>query len=466
MRWCRIQLLGKIDRAGTRIERGQGQTKDRYIDHRHRFTQMTTTMMAMAESTVPPTDSSGMSHCRSNSLDFFDAMEVIYYDDILHQAAVEDSSATVAAAESSSAAAAASSSEEHEFSRDGLLEEEGNTRTNNFNERARNHRIQLHEMAQAQRRILEHNIRSRRAKLKQIMREPGIVMTMDKISFVCGVLTIMIIEAVLLLVPGKMATLYTALLIPLLLLRYIIYRADLQHYFMYDFCYYAQLMMMMHIYKYPNNIPLGKAMFSISNGPLLLAIVMWRNSLVFHSMDKMTSMFIHILPSLVTFCHRWEIHLVERNFPFYEGIDGTIITICNDFLWTPFCYYILWQTFYLIKTEVVSKEKLEYNTEIMTSLRWLTRKKDSASYKLLSVFGEHNQLPTFVLIQAVYTVATFLVVPLLWHSIWLHALYLVVIFVIALANGATYYFHVFAKRYIEEIGRRVSENTVENKAKS
>ena len=49
------------------------------------------------------------------------------------------------------------------------------------------------------------------------------------------------------------------------------------------------------------------------------------------------------------------------------------------------------------------------------------------------------------------------VIPLLWHSIWLHAFYVASIFVVALANGATYYFHVFAKRYIEEIGKRVSE---------
>jgi len=30
-----------------------------------------------------------------------------------------------------------------------------------------------------------------------------------------------------------------------------------------------------------------------------------------------------------------------------------------------------------------------------------------------------------------------------------------VIFIIALANGASYYFHVFAKQYINEIGKLV-----------
>ena len=349
--------------------------------------------------TEHPTVPSGINHRRNKSLDFFDAMEVIYYDDMLQQA--QESTTTTTDSSSTSS-----------LEEEGLLdidEIEGANKVPTVHGRAYRKRTKLHEMAQEQRRILERKIHSRRAKLKQIMSEPGIVITIDKISFVLGVLTIMVIEAVLLLAPDQMSKLYTALLIPLLILRYIIYRSDLQHYFMYDFCYYAQILMIVHMYKYPNNIPLGKAMFSISNGPLLLAIVMWRNSLVFHSTDKMTSIFIHILPSLVTFCHRWESHLVNRDFPFYEEIDGTLLDISKDFVIVPFCYYVVWQIIYLIKTEVVSKGKLEYNTEIMTSLRWLTRKKDSASYKLLSVFGEHNQLPTFVSIQAVYTVATFLV---------------------------------------------------------
>ena len=223
-----------------------------------------------------------------------------------------------------------------------------------------------------------------------------------------------------------------------------------------------KVLMLVQMYKYPSNGQLGRALFSISSGPLAGAIVMWRNSLVFHSMDKMTSMFIHILPSLVTFSKRWGDHLAAKEFPLYEDMDGTISSNMKDFWWIPFCYYALWQTLYLIKTEVISKKKLEYNSEIMTSLRWMTRKKNSTSYKLLSIFGEHYQLPTFVLIQAAYTLATFLAIPLLWHSIWLHAIYLGVIFIIALANGATYYFHVFAKRYIEEIGHRVSKESSES----
>ena len=33
-------------------------------------------------------------------------------------------------------------------------------------------------------------------------------------------------------------------------------------------------------------------------GPLCCAIIVWRNSLVFHSLDKVTSFFLHALPPM------------------------------------------------------------------------------------------------------------------------------------------------------------------------
>lgn len=41
--------------------------------------------------------------------------------------------------------------------------------------------------------------------------------------------------------------------------------------------------------------------------------VTWRNSFVFHSLDKVTSVFIHSFPALLTYVHRWD--LVRRPPP-------------------------------------------------------------------------------------------------------------------------------------------------------
>ena len=39
-----------------------------------------------------------------------------------------------------------------------------------------------------------------------------------------------------------------------------------------------------------------KSNFVMSHGPIAIAILAWQNSIVFHSLDKMTSYFIHIMP--------------------------------------------------------------------------------------------------------------------------------------------------------------------------
>jgi hypothetical protein len=41
------------------------------------------------------------------------------------------------------------------------------------------------------------------------------------------------------------------------------------------------------------------------SGPLASAIITWRNSLVFHSLDKVTSLFIHVYPPVVLTVIRW-----------------------------------------------------------------------------------------------------------------------------------------------------------------
>ena len=45
--------------------------------------------------------------------------------------------------------------------------------------------------------------------------------------------------------------------------------------------------------------------FSFAMGPLLFGIPCYRNSLVFHSLDRLTSLKIHLGPALAMFMARW-----------------------------------------------------------------------------------------------------------------------------------------------------------------
>ena len=64
--------------------------------------------------------------------------------------------------------------------------------------------------------------------------------------------------------------------------------------------------MLLNIFVFPSSRTLWRLHFVVTQGPLLWAIPTWRNSFVFHSLDKVTSVFLHSLGALLTYVKRWE----------------------------------------------------------------------------------------------------------------------------------------------------------------
>ncbi len=79
------------------------------------------------------------------------------------------------------------------------------------------------------------------------------------------------------------------------------YKQSNQHFFMLDFCYIVNLSCMVQTNFWPNHLAWHKTNFALSFGPLCVAILLWHNSLVFHSLDKLTSFFLHAFPPML--CH-------------------------------------------------------------------------------------------------------------------------------------------------------------------
>lgn len=63
--------------------------------------------------------------------------------------------------------------------------------------------------------------------------------------------------------------------------------------------------MLLFLFVFPKSDTLFWAVFALANGPVAWAIYAWRNSLVFHSLDKLTSVIIHISPPLTLYAIRW-----------------------------------------------------------------------------------------------------------------------------------------------------------------
>lgn len=100
-------------------------------------------------------------------------------------------------------------------------------------------------------------------------------------------------------------------------------------------------------------------------GVLMLAIVVWQNSLVFHSLDKLTSIFIHVFPPLTLHLYRWGLIPCQAIHP-----DDTMSL--SDITVLPLILYGLWQIGYLLATEVVLANKIRNDPTIVTSLRLQT----------------------------------------------------------------------------------------------
>ena len=112
----------------------------------------------------------------------------------------------------------------------------------------------------------------------------------------------------MLLAPQHFGAWYTAWAIPLLIWRYISYTRNKWGYFLIDYCYMVNALSLLHLWVFKDSPVVFELAFMSANGPLAWAILAWRNSLVFHDIDKITSLFIHAMPPVLMYCQRWHYH--------------------------------------------------------------------------------------------------------------------------------------------------------------
>eukprot|EP01113_Clastostelium_recurvatum_P046817 TRINITY_DN8260_c0_g1_i2.p1 TRINITY_DN8260_c0_g1~~TRINITY_DN8260_c0_g1_i2.p1 ORF type:complete len:401 (-),score=79.79 TRINITY_DN8260_c0_g1_i2:37-1239(-) len=308
------------------------------------------------------------------------------------------------------------------------------------------------------------------AKRKQLMDElgkPPFVRIIDRLAFVFGLLVMCVTEYFLLRAPQLMYLWYTALIFPLMAIRFFMYHKIKFHYFMLDFCYFCQFMLLFYLFGFGSllegerKVNLFKVVFAMSTGPLAWGTVVWRNSLVFHDMDKLTSVFIHLCPPLVTFCLRW--------YP----LHGDLTTACgggpctlgfNDTIMMPMYLYMFWQVAYYLKTELIDRKKLQSDQEIMTSSRWMSERHPHPIYKWARKRGyKWSPKGLLMIVQIVYTILSMAPLPLFINNYLLHCGFLLAIFVNLLWNGASYYFEVFSESYskrIEALRKEAKEEEV------
>lgn len=323
-----------------------------------------------------------------------------------------------------------------------------------------------------------------RDRIQETQDEPKYVKFFDKVAFTIGVLNMGVCQYFLLNRPDLFPMWYT-MIIPLILgSRYFYFRGGGMQYFMIDFCYFTIFCSLLNLLVVRNFPVFFKVCFICCTGPLTLAIPAWRNSFVFHDYDKIVSVYIHILPSMLyyTMRHRGS-HL---DLPWAAKLVNVCAGDACDSL-RPLDYaialalYIFWQFSYLFKTEFLDKSRLDNNPELLTSLRWLAKDTKNAMaraflkfFRKLGVFAKDEEYDSrtlktkavFVVAQLMFTMVAFLPTPFMYYSPTFHLIYILLIITSSIFNGASFYIEVFSKRYNSHIAKIEEMHAIALAAKS
>ncbi|KAL2547931.1 hypothetical protein Fot_09461 [Forsythia ovata] len=255
-------------------------------------------------------------------------------------------------------------------------------------------------------------------------------------------------------------------------LRWIYYRYKKWHYYLLDFCYYANTIFLIMLLFYPRNEKLFMVCFSFAEGPLAWALIIWRCSLVFNSMDKIVSVFIHLLPGLVFFTIRWwdpvffeamhpEGTAQRASWPYVES---------KSYLWTwlffvPLFAYSIWQVLYFLIVDVLRRQRLLRDPEVMTSYRELSKKAQKANnlwWRLSGLLGDQNRLFMYIVLQAIFTVATMALTVPIFLSYELHFVFQILKVSASVWNGGNFLLEVMPRQVILKEKKKTEMHPIEN----
>lgn len=288
----------------------------------------------------------------------------------------------------------------------------------------------------------------------------------EKVSFICGVLNVLVSGYLIGGYPELFHWWYTAQLLYFMPIRYYTYYKRGYHYFLADLCYFTNFLCFLSIWIFPQSKRLFISAYCLSMGNNAVAIAMWRNSMVFHSFDKVTSLFIHIMPCVTLHClvHLIDPSIQQSRFGAIYNIrtspvgSSTHYGLISMALWSSIPYAI-WQLSYHFLITVRRREKIAAGRP--TSFTWL-RKSYSKAWigKAVLALPDSLQEPAFMLIQYSYALLTMLPCPLWFWYRYASASFLMAVFCWSVYNGANYYIEVFGKRFqneLEEMKREVQK---------
>ncbi|GAA5925369.1 glycerophosphocholine acyltransferase [Sporobolomyces koalae] len=298
-------------------------------------------------------------------------------------------------------------------------------------------------------REVRERMRGSMSKLVVKWEEEKTVRLRDKISFFCGVMNVLISALLLGFRPTWIPDYYGIQMLAYTPYRIYTYKRKSYHYFLFDLCYFVNLLTVLYLFVFPGSTFLFQACYGLTLGSLGSAIATWRNSLVFHSLDKVISLAIHIFPPFVftVIRHYYPKEEALRRYPAMGELPH--LNSWHAML-ISMSVYAFWQIAYYHFVIQLRANKIKEGRA--TSFTFMVNDKKRLIGKIAAKVPEGYKESAFMGGQAIYTIVTLLPpVLVLYDSKFWSDVYLLFLFGVSVWNGASFYMEVFSRKFEKEL---------------
>lgn len=174
---------------------------------------------------------------------------------------------------------------------------------------------------------------------------------------------------------------------------------------------------------------------------------------MYHSLDKVTSHFLHFFPAALTWAVRWypPAALQERLDSLPADADAWERSDVWSLVLVPMLAYLVWAVYYYVTVFVISSKKIQ-DRGYETLFLYVTRSRRSLFARAVLRFPRPLQPAAYMAVHQLLTFLTLLLAMIWWRSKLASAAFLIAIFTASAWSGAGFYFDVFARRYVAGLG--------------
>ncbi|KAI0722165.1 hypothetical protein C8T65DRAFT_628437 [Cerioporus squamosus] len=302
--------------------------------------------------------------------------------------------------------------------------------------------------------------------ITQTWHSAKVIRTREKVTFFMAVMSLLLTALLFGMAPEWIHVVYSVQAAYYLPLRVYMYKKRAWHYFLFDLCYYANVLDLIFIWAMPSSAALFVACYCLSLGSLASAVITWRNSLVFHDWDKVTSLFIHIYPPLVFSVIRHYYPDAPTRFPALRDVPHL----------QPFkalllsgIIYLIWQLLYWKFVLIDRRAKVQSGQRITSFTYMLNDKRGVIGRALGKIPPEYREV-SFMAGQLVYSIVTELpAVFILYESAFWSSAYILLLFAVCTWNGGGFYIEVFGRKFereLEALRKELAEVTARSERSS